>query len=124
MKMNEYVEEFQVVNDVLHVRLSGRFPNEILRKGLNAFQPLIDACSEHGCRKALVDARDLQIDFDTMELFNIGEDATFLTRLGLRVALLAREDMLDRFFENVVYNRGGVVGIFTDVDSANDWLEG
>ena len=59
-----------------------------------------------------------------MELFNVGENATFLTRLGLHVALLARQDMLDRFFENVVYNRGGIIGIFTDMKAARDWLEG
>jgi hypothetical protein len=121
--MTEYSEDFQVVNGVLHVRLSGKFPKELLLSGNNAFQPLIDDCSKRGCKKALVDARDLQIDLGTMGLFRTAEDAAFLTRIGLRVALVAREDMLDRFFDDVAYNRGGLIRVFTDVSAARSWLE-
>jgi hypothetical protein len=121
--MGEYNEDFRVVNGVLHVGLSGKFPNELLRSGANLFQPLIDACSQYGCKAALVDARDLQVDFDTMALLQAGEDAASLTHVGLRVAMVAREDMVDRFFADVAYNRGGVIGVFTDVDAARDWLE-
>ena len=121
--MDGYNEEFRFEDGVLHVRLSGKFPNEPLDKGKNLFQPLIDACSTHNCKKALVDARDLQVDFGTMAMFQAGKDAAFLTRVGLRVALLAREDMLDPFFDNVVSNRGGDIGVFTDMDTARDWLQ-
>jgi len=108
---------------VLHVRLSGKFPNERLGKRENLFQPLVDACSTHNCKKALVDARDLQVDFGTIALFRAGNDAAFMSRIGLRVALLARKDMLDLFFDHVVSNRGGNVGIFTDMKRALDWLQ-
>jgi hypothetical protein len=100
--MTGYKEDFRFEDGVLHVRLSGKFPNERLGRGENLFQPLIDACSTHNCKKALIDARDSQVDFDTVALFQAGEDAAFLTRVGLRIALLAREDMLDPFFDNVV----------------------
>ena len=121
--MNGYKEAFRLEDGVLRVLLSGKFPNELLGRVENVFQPLIDACSAHNCKRALIDARDLQVDFDTMAMFQAGEDAAFLNRLGLRIALLAREDMLDPFFANVVSNRGGDVGIFTDMDSALDWLQ-
>lgn len=121
--MNEYKENFKFEDGVLHVCLSGKFPNELLLEEKNLFQPLIDACSTHNCKKALIDARDLQVDFGIMALFQAGEDAAFLTRIGLRIALLAREDMVSTFFENVVYNRGGDIGIFTDMNSAQEWLE-
>jgi hypothetical protein len=120
--MEGYNEDFRLEGDVLHVRLSGKFPNELLRKGENLFQPLVDACSTHNCKKALIDARDLQVDFGTVALFQAGTDAAFLTRLGLRIALLAREDMVEPFFQDVVSNRGGDVGVFTDMDTARDWL--
>lgn len=55
-------------------------------------------------------------------MFRAGEDAAFLARVGLRIVILAREDMLDSFFEDVASNRGGNVGIFTDMDTACDWL--
>ncbi|MBN1999993.1 hypothetical protein JW935_20740 [candidate division KSB1 bacterium] len=121
--MSEYNENFQVLNGVLHVRLSGKFPIELLHKGKNVFQPLIDACSHFGCKKALVDARDIQADLGTTALFQTGEDAAFLSHIGLRVALLAREDMLDRFFEDVAYNRGALLGVFTDMSAACEWLQ-
>ena len=121
--MTAYNEEFRVEDGMLYVRLSGEFPNELLHSGENLFQPLINACSTHNCKKALIDARDLHVDFGTWALFQAGKDAAFLTRVGLRIALLAREDMLDSFFDDVVYNRGGVVGIFTDMDTARHWLQ-
>ena len=121
--MSEYNEDFRFEDGVLHIRLSGKFPNERLGKRENLFQPLVDACSTHNCKKALVDARDLQVDFGTIALFRAGNDAAFMSRIGLRVALLAREEMLDPFFDHVVSNRGGNVGIFTDMKRALDWLQ-
>jgi len=121
--VKDYKEDFRIENGVLYVRLSGKFPNELLRSSENLFQPLIDACSAQNCTKALVDARDLEVDLGTMGLFQAGEDAVFLRQIGLRMALLAREDMLDPFFDAVVVNRGGDVRVFTDIDAAHRWLE-
>lgn len=121
--MAGYNDDFRVEDGVLHVRLSGTFPKELLGNEQNLFQPLIDACLAHNCKKALVDARDLQADFGTTELFQAGKDAAFLTRVGLRIALVAREDMRDTFFDTVVANRGGHAVVFTDIDAARDWLQ-
>lgn len=121
--MDEYNVEFHLQGSMMYVRLSGRFPNELLGEKKNAFQPLVDACSAQGCTKALLDARDLRVDFSTMELLAIGTDAASLRKLGLRVAFLAREDMIDPFFDDVAFNRGGIIGVFTDMNAATDWLE-
>jgi hypothetical protein len=121
--MNKYIEDFRFEDGVLHVRLSGEFPMERLHKGQNLFQPLVDACATHKCDKALIDARDLQVNMDTLEMFQAGEDVVSVTSKGLRTAILAREDMLDRFFEDVAVNRGAIVKVFTDLETARDWLE-
>lgn len=118
-----YKEDFKFEDGILQVHLSGKFPNEMLHEEQNLFQPLIDACSNFKCEKALIDARDLEVEFSIMALFQAGEDAVSLTRLGLRVAFWAREDMINTFLNNVVANRGGEVGIFTDMDAALEWLE-
>lgn len=120
--MNGYNEDFQFEGGVLYIRLSGKFPNELLGKGENLFQPLVNACSTHSCEKALIDARDLQVDFSTTAMFQAGVDAASVTRSGLRIAIVAREDMIDPFFDDVVFNRGGHVSIFTDIGTAQDWL--
>ena len=121
--MENYKEEFMFEDQVLHVRLSGTFPNELFHKKDNLFQPLIDACSAHECRKVLIDARDLAVNFNTFQMFDAGENALILNQLGLRVALLPREDMIDPFFENVVSNRDGKIGVFTEKQAALKWLE-
>lgn len=121
--MDKYNEEFRFEDGVLHVRLSGEFPNELLTSGINLFQPLIDACSSYGCRRALVDARELKVDLGTMGLFQAGADLASITLMGLNVALLAREDMIDPFFETVAANRGGTVQLFTDREAAQAWLK-
>jgi len=121
--MNRYFQDFRFENGVLYVHLSGEFPNELLRKNINIFQTLIDECANHNCKKALIDARDLQVNFGTMDLFQTGEDAAILASMGLRIGFIARKDMLDPFFDNVSHNRGGQVGIFTDIDSARDWIQ-
>jgi hypothetical protein len=122
-KMKNYNEEFMFEGEVLHVRLSGNFPNKLLRKKENPFQPLIDTCLTYKFEKALVDARDLQVSFDTFHMYGVGKNAVTLKREHLRVALLAREDMIDPFFETVISNRGGNIGVFTDKQAALDWLE-
>lgn len=120
--MKGYDEEFRFEDGVLHVRLSGTYPVQRAPGEGNLFQPLIDGCAAHGCRKALIDARTLDVALGTMGLFQAGTDAAHLTRSGLRIALLARPDMLDPFFEDVARNRGGDVGVFTDADAARAWL--
>ena len=122
--MKGYNESFKMEDGVLKVHLSGTFPKELLHEGKNLFQPLMDACSAHNCRKALIDARELQVDLGTMGLFQAGEDAAILAQMGLRIGFVAREDMLDTFFDTVVFNRGGNVGVFTDMHAAEEWLRG
>jgi len=121
--MERYHQSFRVEKGVLHVRLSGEFPDELLHDLENLFRPLMDACARYDCKKALIDVRDLQVHFDTFALFRSGKDAAFLGSLGIRVALLAREDMLDPFFDNVAHNRSNQVSVFTDIDPALEWLQ-
>lgn len=52
------------------------------------------------CRKALIDIRDLEVNLNIFQIYDAGEDAVILNQLSLRVALLARLDMIDPFFEN------------------------
>ena len=121
--MNEYNEDFRLEDGILHVRLSGKLPNKLFGTGENVFQPLINACSTYNCKKALIDARDLRADFNVAALFQAGEDVALATHGGLRIALLAREDMRDPFFDDVVYLKGGDVGVFTDMNTAIAWLQ-
>jgi hypothetical protein len=121
--MEPYVEEFRAVDGVMHVRLQGTFPNGRLAIEKNLYQPLIEACGNSHCCDAIVDARALRVGFDTMALFRAGVDAASLNKFGLRVALVARKDMVSSFFDDVIRNRGARVEVFTDMEGANNWIE-
>jgi hypothetical protein len=120
--MCRYTQAFRPAQGVMHVQLGGLFPNELLIKEQNLFQPLIEACTKHHCQKAVIDARDLQVEFDTVALFRAGVDAAFLNQVGLRVAFVARAEMVSSFFNDVTHNRGGLAKIFTDMESASAWI--
>lgn len=121
--MSEYDVKFELKDDVLHVCLSGDFPTELLGKRESLFRPLIQACSEYNSKRVLIDARNLQVKLGTLGMFRAATDAATLTQLGIRIAFVARDDMIDPFFEDVVYNHGGVVSVFTEEDAASTWLE-
>ena len=106
----------------MHVRLSGVFPKERLAFEENLFKPLVDACKQANCREVIVDARELQVEFDTLAMFRAGVDAASLNEFGLRVALIARENMLSSFFDDVTYNRAAPVRVFTDLKRAQLWI--
>lgn len=121
--MDTYTREFQFDDGILSIRLTGTFPNARLGGEDNLFQPLIDECLQRNCRKVLVDARNLEADLGILGLHQAGKNSATLAYIGLRVAFLAREDMVDRFFETVAINHGGILGIFSETDSAREWLE-
>ena len=121
--MGDYTREFVFEDQILHVRLSGNLPDEIFHRKGNVFQPIIEACFANECSKALIDVRDLKVNLDTFQIYDVGEDAVILNQLSLRVALLARDGMIDPFFEDVVNNRDGKIGVFTDRLVALVWLE-
>ena len=121
--MNEYTQAYRVEGGVMQVKLAGTFPNELLRSEGNLFAPLIENCKENNCRKAVVDARDLEVDFDTVALFRAGVDASDLHSFGLRVALVARKEMISSFFDDVTHNRGAPVQVFSDMEAACAWLD-
>ena len=124
MDTEEFTQEFHPEQDVMHVRVAGTFPMAILERKGNLFQPLIEACEQANCRIVLIDLRELQVDIDTLEIFRAGVDAALVSRLGLRLAFVAREETLDPFFEDVVTNRGARVEVFTEMDDALKWVSG
>jgi hypothetical protein len=121
--MNDYKVEIKLEDGVLNARVSGQFPYERLEKPENAFERFIDACSAYQCNKILVDSRELRAKFSTSQLFRAGKDAVSLTTAGIWVAIATRKDLRDTFFDDVVANRGGQIGVFTEMNAARDWLD-
>ena len=121
--MKAYAKEYRAENGVLFAHLTGTYPNSRLAMKENLFKPLIEECGKNNCSLAIIDARGLQVDFDIAALFRAGVDAAALNQFRLCVALVAREDMLNDFFNDVIRNRGARVEVFTDMESAMVWID-
>jgi hypothetical protein len=120
--MDNFNQEYRLIENVMHIRLSGKFPHVIMNSSGNVFQLLIDECTNKKCNKVLIDICDLEINLSTLELLRAGKDAASLNKLGLQLALVARKETISTFFDDVAFNRGGRVRVFTDKEGALEWL--
>jgi hypothetical protein len=120
--MNDYKVDFKLDEDVMLFSVSGELPDGKLEQPENVFQRLIDACLACQRNKLLIDARELQARFTTVQVFRAGKDAVSLATAGIRLAIVTRPDLRDPFFEDVVVNRGGQARVFMDMDAARRWL--
>ncbi len=120
--MKPYERDFRVEGNLLRVTLAGSYPKERLEGRANVFDPLIEACRDDKCRGAVIDARELDVELDTLEQFRAGMDAASLNQYGFYVAFVARQEMHSGFFRDVMHNRGALAAIFTDMDSAMNWI--
>lgn len=117
-----YREEYKKEGDCLFIRLTGELPVDLLTSDANVFEPLAGACKAHECRKVLIDARELSVDMNVMDIFKAGKDLSALTVSGLKAAFVAPVGQLDPLFEHVATNRGAFMRVFTDVVKAVHWL--
>ncbi len=121
-RVKPYERDFRVEGNLLRVTLAGTYPKERLEGRANVFDPLIEVCRDDRCRGAVIDARELDVELDTLEQFRAGMDAASLNQYGFYVAFVARQEMLSGFFRDVLRNRGALAAIFTDMDSAMNWI--
>jgi hypothetical protein len=84
-----------------------------------------EAAGEHGCDRILVDAPNVRVSLNTVDLFSLGEFlAAVDPRGGRKTALLVPAETLqpDRFLEQVARNRGIYLKVFADAAEAVAWL--
>lgn len=117
-----YNEEFSIEGDVLGVKLKGTFPTELINTMENAFTPLMEACKVNKCKKVLIDASELLLNFETMDLFKAGEQLASYSKEISKVAILTTKEYYSQFFEDVATNRGANVQIFINGEKARGWL--
>jgi len=109
--------------DCVFLRLSGQYD---LPRLVQLITEVGKLCRETGCRRILADARGHVGEIAVMELHQIGELIAREIPRGSLVAVVVSEGRLtmDRFLETVAVNRGVPFHLFTDLESANLWLEG
>ena len=95
---------------------------------ISIIKDILEACTQQGTPKVLVDVRALEGRLNIADAFNIPSsefpkirDQSIL-RKGAIVDLKEFEQGY-KFFENVAVNRGFNVRIFSDIDEAIAWLK-
>lgn len=108
----------EVFDDYLKIRLSGDNPFSELEEILTTIKELSE---EHNRTRILVDAVDLP-DVTDMEKYYIGTLGAEMYRGKIKVAMLRKQDHINKFTENVAVNRGGLLHIVSDEQEALRWL--
>ena len=112
-----------VEDGFLFFQFSGTFNVE---NGLKVVDAMSDACIQYECFKALLDCRPMVGEMPIMQRYRVVEYAEKTREIKMKTAIVVREDQTlpDNFVENVAYNRGINLRIFTDFDQAVNWLRG
>jgi len=82
----------------------------------------INLCRQNDCNKMLMDIRGVTGKISTWDRFKLAQYLLNNYGRNMRVVVVYRPEDVNRFFEDVVVNRGGKFRIFTDLASACKWL--
>jgi hypothetical protein len=109
---------FQNESDYLGVELAGEWNLE----GLKYFaQTLLSRAKDRGQKTILIDALKTNTAPTIGTSFFYGEYISTLF-LGFKIALVIRREFITGLFENVAVNRGVLLSVFEDRQSALIWL--
>lgn len=93
-------------------------------KGTFAFlREFADICNQEHLEKALIDVLVLEDRISIWDRYQIGEEYVKVMGSKIRVAVVARRNLIDLTMENVVVNRSGRIKVFHEMESALKWLE-
>ena len=89
--------------DYLWIRYTVFLGSKQLPSGRNTFEAVADLCRENGCKKVLLDARELITELGTMDLFTLGCQLADVPDRSVRFALLGTEKQVpaEIFFNTV-----------------------
>lgn len=87
---------------------------------------IVDACKKRNCQRVLIDDRNVVYTATASSIYSLAKHYSEMDvpRFILRAAVLAdqayRSD--NKFFENVMQNRGINLRIFYELEAAEKWL--
>jgi hypothetical protein len=91
---------------------------------LATLQRMIAETKSHNIWRVLLDATQGRSLISAFDKFEIGVQLAGSVDRRMILAVVARAEAVDHFFETVARNRGGAVRVFTDEAAALQWLLG
>ncbi len=114
---------WEIIDDILVITTSG--VDESLEDVQNYAASVIEVGLKSGCRKALLDERQLEYRLGTIDTFQLAEyTAASAPNIGKIAIVPQAKNISDaQFYENVVSTRGVRLRVFRNLESAKKWLE-
>ncbi len=111
--------------DIVQLRTDGTY---VLHAEIETLERLAVALKKHDCRKLLIDHRQTTVIAPALDTYDrpdqyarIWGDSSTLNQI--KTAIVFHEINEDyQFLENVIRNRGWDLRIFTEYETALDWL--
>ena len=113
---------FREADRYLLVQVEGEWTPEAMKK---AIEEVAQAAEERGHDRVLVDIRNMSGPKIGFHRFLAGEHAARAWGpLHLKVAAVYKEELINKFTENVAVNRAANFIVLSDIDEAIEWLTG
>ena len=112
---------FREADGYLLVQVEGEWTPEAVQQGI---EEVAQAAEERGHDRVLLDIRNMSGPKTDLHRFLAGEHAAkaWGHPLRLKVAAVYKEELIDKFTENVAVNRGANIIVLSDIDEAIEWL--
>jgi len=94
-----------------------------LRLLLSTIHEVADHCQTDHLDKALIDLRNMEGSPTIFDRFQIGIEIARVWKSRIKVAVVARSNIISRVAENTAVNRGATLWITTTMEAAMKWLE-
>lgn len=111
--------KFKKLEAYLFVEAGGPFTNSSVKQAIKAVRDKADALE---CTRILIDARKVSEPDGQLTRYYTGEYFAEFLPQPFKVALIKRHDDTDRFTETVAVNRGANYWVFSDEETAIQWL--
>ena len=113
------MKTIQPLDNYLFVKYTEPFE---LDEFLALIREVADVCRNKSRARVLVDVSEMSGKMSTMDRFRLGVEGAAIFRNLAQVAIVYRQQEMNRFAETVGINRGGRVRVFGDLDTAMKWL--
>ena len=94
-----------------------------LKMTFSFLREFAEVCKREHVEKALIDIFAFEGPISIWDRYQIGEEYIRVIGSKIKVAVVARRDLIDLTMENVVVNRGGRAKAFQEIEPALKWLE-
>jgi hypothetical protein len=114
--------KFEVIeanHDYLFVEITGDYK---LYSGMKLMEEIFDLCQERNVNKILIDITKKQGMISNWDRYILGKLIAKLFSYKIKLAVIGRKELINKFSETVAQNRGGKLFISSDKADAMEWL--